>query len=244
MRAGFNEPEKFELIRETIHIGSVESLDLTENQTRIRYIKIKNFQESTNKDLAAQLKHLDQLQGLIIDLRNNPGGLLDQAVKVSDQFLPEKKTIVSTVGNRNNSSLYQSHWGLSDEKLLSLPTIILINSGSASASEILAAALKNNKRAILLGEQTFGKGSVQTIWQLQDESALKLTVAKYLTPGNKSIQSVGVSPDIELYPVLISRNRMKLIRREEPQEKKPGSSFSRKRSTRNTHCFFTLSDLP
>ncbi|MBF0276467.1 MAG: PDZ domain-containing protein [SAR324 cluster bacterium] len=219
MRDGFSEPEKFELVRETIHIGSVESTDLVRENHKLRYIKIKNFQESTDKDLASKLTELDNLQGLILDLRNNPGGLLDQAVKVSDQFLPEKKNIVSTVGNQNNSNSYHSHWGLSDEKLLSLPTIILINNGSASASEILAAALKNNKRAVLLGEQTFGKGSVQTIWQLQDNSALKLTVAKYLTPGNKSIQSVGVSPDIELYPVIITKDQMKLIRSEENKEK-------------------------
>lgn len=219
MRAEFNEPKRFELTRELIQIDSVESTDLVENRHPIRYVKIKSFQESTDKDLAAKLKDLDQHQGLIIDLRNNPGGLLDQAIKVSDQFLPEKKVIVSTVGNRQNSSIYQSHWGLGDEKLLNLPIILLINSGSASASEILAAALKNNNRALLLGEQTFGKGSVQTIWQLLDESALKLTVAKYLTPGNKSIQSVGVTPDIELYPVIIANNRMQLIQQEESRER-------------------------
>ena len=219
IRPGFSAPKKFELIRTIIHIDSVESVDLIlPSKGNIRYIKIKNFQESTDEDLASKLHDIDQLKGLIIDIRNNPGGLLYQAVKVSDYFLSDDKTIVATVGNQQNSTIYRSHWGLNNRKLMTVPIIVLINNGSASASEILAAALKNNNRAILLGEQTFGKGSIQTVWALQDNSALKLTIAKYLTAGYKSIQSIGVTPDIALYPVVISEDQMRLIREKENRE--------------------------
>ncbi len=219
MRSGFSAPKKIELIRSIIHIDSVESVDLTpQSDGLIRYIKIKNFQQNTDEDLVSKLRDIDQLKGLIIDIRNNPGGLLSQVVRVSDHFLTDKKTIVATVGNRQNSTIYRSHWGLNNRKLMTLPIIVLINNGSASASEILAAALKNNRRAILLGEQTFGKGSIQTLWSLQDNSALKLTVAKYLTPGNKSIQSMGVTPDIALYPVIITEDQVRLIWERENRE--------------------------
>ncbi len=225
MRKGLTEPKKIELIREVIHINSISFHDLSTNQGKIRYIKIKNFQENTDKDLAAILHDLDQITGLILDVRNNPGGLLDQAVKISDQFLAENKTIVSTEGSQHHFTSYYSHWALSNKKLLNIPAIVLVNSGSASASEIVAAALKNNNRAVLIGEQSFGKGSVQTVWPLQDQSALKLTVAKYLTPGRKSIQSVGVTPDIKLYPIVISKERMALIRQEENEEKSLAHHF-------------------
>lgn len=228
MRPGFKAPQRFEMIRAIIQIDSVVSADLTNEKEIVRYLKIKNFQQHTDEDLVVNLKNLDSLKGLILDMRNNPGGLLDQAVKVSDRFLSEKKTIVSTIGNRQNSSLYQSHWALSDPRLLSLPTVILVNRGSASASEIVASALKNNNRAILLGEQTFGKGSVQTVWPLRDQSALKLTVAQYLTPGNKSIQSVGVTPDIELYPVVVNPNQMKLIHHKVTKEETLARHFQGK----------------
>ena len=219
MRPGFSAPKKIELIRTIIQIDSVESVDLTpQSEGVIRYIKIKNFQQSTDEDLASELRDIDQLKGLIIDIRNNPGGLLYQAVRVSDYFLPDDKTIVATLGNPQNSSSYRSHWGLNNKKLVTVPIILLINNGSASASEILAAALRNNERAILLGEPTFGKGSIQTVWSLQDNSALKLTVAQYRTPGDKSIQSIGVTPDITLYPVVISEDRLRLIREKDYQE--------------------------
>ena len=219
MRPGFSAPKKIELMRTTIQIDSVESVDLTpQPEEIIRYIKIKNFQQNTDEDLASKLRDIDQLKGLIIDIRNNPGGLLYQAVRVSDYFLPDDKTIVATLGNLQNSSSYRSHWGLNNKKLVTVPIIVLINNGSASASEILAAALKNNERAILIGEQTFGKGSIQTIESLQDNSALKLTVARYLTPGDQSIQSIGVTPDIALYPVVISDDQLRLIREKDYRE--------------------------
>ncbi|MBF0288136.1 MAG: PDZ domain-containing protein [SAR324 cluster bacterium] len=225
MRKGFTEPQAIQLIREVIHINSISFHDFKTIQGTIRYIRIKNFQENTDKDLAKKLQDLDHIKGLIIDVRNNPGGLLDQAVKISDQFLAENKTIVSTVGSQHHFTSYYSHWALSNKKLLNVPTIVLMNSGSASASEIVAAALKNNERALLIGEQSFGKGSVQTVWPLQDKSALKLTVAKYLTPGRKSIQSVGVTPDIKLYPVVISKEQMILTRQEENEERNLSHHF-------------------
>ncbi len=209
MRRGFAEAKKFTITRAVIRIDSVETVDLSRGDMNFRYLRLKSFQETTYQDLFSKLQSLDEVHGLILDLRNNPGGLLDQAVKVADLFLAEKKTIVST-RNSKNAQVYRSHWSLRDERLTQIPLVVLVNGGSASASEIVAAALKNNQRALVIGEQTFGKGSVQTVWPMQDDSGLKLTIAKYLTPGNKSIQSVGVTPDVLLYPTVISEQRMHL----------------------------------
>ena len=205
MRKGFTSPKKFTIIRDLIKITSVESYLFEENGQRVGYLKINTFQQNTMDEINSHLGDLDydlnDFQGLIIDLRNNPGGLLDQAIKVSDRFLSDG-VIVSTAGLKANSiKSYKAHWFRSIEDI---PIIVVVNNGSASASEIVAAALKKNRRAMVIGIQTFGKGSVQQVIPFKDGSALRLTTSKYLTPGNISIQSVGVTPHIAVTPYYIS----------------------------------------
>jgi len=164
----------------------------------IAYLRISNFQSKTSRDLSAALKKIEKdhkLKGLILDLRNNPGGLLSQAIEVADLFL-DSGIIVSTKG-RNASQDMQVAAKKNDIEG-NYPIVVLVNGGSASASEIVAGALQDNKKALLLGTKTFGKGSVQTILPLSDGSGLRLTTARYYTPSGKSIQSSGITPDIEV----------------------------------------------
>lgn len=209
-RKGLPDPREYTLIRDTIKIKNVESQLLSGN---VGYIRVKGFQEDTGKDVRDQMKSLrakandKELEGVILDLRNNPGGLLDEAIRLSDLFL-ESGPIVTTVGVGNKlRDQKDARWPETDKDT---PVIVLTNGGSASASEIVAGALKNRDRAVVLGEQTFGKGSVQNLFDLRDGSALKLTIAKYLTPGDVSIQSVGVTPDIETVPVKIGEEHIDL----------------------------------
>ena len=202
MRDGWSEPHSFTLTREVINIESVTSQALGDG---IGYIRIQNFQGNTHDDMMTALETLEtemgSLRGLVLDLRNNPGGLLQQAIRISDTFL-DSGTIVTTVGvgdrlreeNPANSSNTQPNY----------PIVVLVNPGSASASEIVAGALKNHNRAIVVGDTTFGKGSVQMLYEFQDGSALKLTIAQYLTPGDVSIQGVGIVPDIQLFPATVN----------------------------------------
>ncbi len=199
LREGVTEPFEVTLARAKIKIDSLQSKLLHFPDGDVGYLKIKSFQEDTFREL---VRHLDKLKnssknfkGLILDFRNNSGGLLNQAVQIADLFL-EKGVIVSTVGASNNIREVEEAKAFGTVE--PLPLIVLVNESSASASEIVAGALKNNNRAILMGEQTFGKGSVQSVYTLRDNSALKLTIAQYLTPGNESIQSVGITPDIKL----------------------------------------------
>jgi carboxyl-terminal processing protease len=188
-------PLEFFIMRDVIPLKSVRHHLLTPD---IGYIRISNFQSKTNKDLSSALESLEKnrkLRGLILDLRNNPGGLLSQAIKVSDTFLDEG-VIVSTKGRNTLQDIEAT--AHKNKKSISYPIIILVNSGSASAAEIVAGALQDNKRALILGTRTFGKGSVQTILPLSDGSGLRLTTARYYTPNGKSIQSSGITPDIEL----------------------------------------------
>src|SRR5437016_12973961 len=182
------------LTREIIKIQSVKSKMLDKGYG---YVRVTQFQERTDDDLERALKNLDKeaggLQGLVLDLRNDPGGLLTQAVKVADLFL-DSGLIVYTDGRlENQKQKYFAHkpgtWG-------DFPMVVLVNGGSASASEIVAGALQDHKRALVLGTQTFGKGSVQTILPLDDSSALRLTTARYYTPSGRSIQATGIVPDI------------------------------------------------
>ena len=209
-RKSLPEPREFTLIRDTIRIKNVEGQLLSGN---VGYIRVKGFQEATGEDVRRQMADLralapgKKLEGVILDLRNNPGGLLDEAIRLSDLFL-ENGPIVTTVGVGNKlRDQKDARWPETDKDT---PVIVLTNGGSASASEIVAGALKNRDRAVVLGEQTFGKGSVQNLFDLRDGSALKLTIAKYLTPGDVSIQSVGVTPDIETIPVKISAEHIDL----------------------------------
>ncbi|MDD5194897.1 MAG: S41 family peptidase [Candidatus Omnitrophica bacterium] len=186
--------EDITLIRGIIKIKDITRAQLLEEG--IGYIKIAEFREKTSKDLAAALLTLKQagLRGLILDVRNNPGGLLDSAVEVASLFLDEGKVIVSTRSRGEKEEIYR---GAKDaQKYLDIPIAVLISKGSASGSEIVAAALREHSRAILIGETTFGKGSVQSVIPLSDNSALRLTTARYYTPKGNSIHEKGVAPDV------------------------------------------------
>ncbi len=194
-REGVDKPLVFKIIRDVIPLKSVKSCPLDYD---IGYVRISNFQGKTADDLLIALDSLEEahkLKGLILDLRNNPGGLLDQAIKVSDEFL-DSGLIVSTKGRSEAQNIEES--AHKNKKERNYPIIVLVNSGSASASEIVAGALQDNKRALILGTRTFGKGSVQTVLALSDGSGLRLTTARYYTPSGRSIQLSGISPDIEI----------------------------------------------
>jgi carboxyl-terminal processing protease len=184
------------LTREVIKIQSVKARVL---EGGYGYIRITQFQERTDDDVAKALRDLERetggLQGLVLDLRNNPGGLLQQAVKVSDLFL-DSGMIVYTDGRLENQK--QKYFAHKASTWTNFPMIVLVNGGSASASEIVAGALQDHKRAFVLGTTTFGKGSVQTILPLDDASALRLTTARYFTPSGRSIQATGIVPDLTM----------------------------------------------
>jgi carboxyl-terminal processing protease len=194
-RDGTADPLQFTLVRDTIKIESVKSKVL-EN---IGYVKLTQFQEATGRDLAKALKQFKEqkVQSTILDLRNNPGGLLTAAVEVSEQFLPGGKLVVYTKGRESKKDEW---FAKGKDQMDDSPMIILVNEGSASASEIVAGALQDYGRAVIVGTTSFGKGSVQTILPLGDGSGLRLTTAKYYTPKGRSIQSTGITPDIVVKP--------------------------------------------
>lgn len=195
VRKGENKPLDFSIIRDVIPLKSVRYYRMT---PEIGYVRVSNFQSNTTRDLSLALKTLQQsgkLNGLILDLRNNPGGLLSQAEGVSDLFL-DSGVIVSTKGRTNSQN--RKTMATQGDVTSGCPIIVIVNGGSASAAEIVAGALQDNKRALILGTRTFGKGSVQTILPLSDGTALRLTTARYYTPSGRSIQLSGITPDIEL----------------------------------------------
>ncbi len=192
LRDGWKETKEFTIIREIIKIKSVKSKLLEDS---IGYIKINQFQEQTATDLSNAMEKLTQekMNSLILDLRNNPGGLLNSAVDVTSQFLPAGKLVVFIKDKKDERQEYQSGKTKSN---YTVPMVVLVNQGSASASEIVAGALKDWNRAVIIGTQTFGKGSVQSVIPLGDGSALRLTTARYYTPKEISIQTTGITPDI------------------------------------------------
>ncbi len=205
---GWTRPKRFELVRAVIHIESVETRMLADE---IGYIRISNFQSNTCDDLRQGLGnlHKQKMRGLILDLRDNPGGLLQQAVCVGDTFL-SSGTIVTT--SSNDPDKRERKLARSEGTEPFYPVVVLQNGGSASASEIVAGALKNHDRALVVGERTFGKGSVQVLYSDDNDGwALKLTIAQYLTPGDISIQSVGIVPDIEIEPMTVDPQDMDLF---------------------------------
>ncbi len=207
MRKGWKTSKQIDVVREEIAIPSSESASLGD---RIAYIKLKGFQANSQYDVTTALKTLSEemgaIEGLVLDLRGNPGGLLDQAVQIADNFLKEG-TIVTTVGPKYR----KPYTAEAKTTQPNYPIVVLIDASSASASEILAGALKNNDRALILGDTSFGKGSVQVLSELSpDKSALKLTIAQYLTPGDRSIQSVGIVPDIRLVPQVVTKDSIDL----------------------------------
>jgi carboxyl-terminal processing protease len=197
MREGFEKPQDFTLKREVIKIKSIKAKTLEDG---FGYIRVTQFQERTANDLERALEGLRKenggtLKGLVVDMRNNPGGLLDQAVDVADLFL-EQGLIVYTKGREADAQMEFSAKRSGTEP--DYPMVVLVNGGSASASEIVAGALQDHGRAVILGTQSFGKGSVQTILPLGDDSGLRLTTALYYTPKGTSIQAKGITPDIEV----------------------------------------------
>ncbi len=197
MREGFPSPREFKIVRDTIVIESVETFEL---ENGIQYVRIRDFQKNTLDSIIHYLNNGQQNpKGIILDLRGNPGGLLDQAERISDLFLTSGVIVTTKIGD----SAKRYHANDKDHQFNG-NIVVLVDSGSASASEIVAGALKNNERAVIIGERTFGKGSVQQIFDLNDGSALKLTIAQYLTPGDISIQDIGVTPDIILNPTIIT----------------------------------------
>ncbi|MGE0633329.1 MAG: S41 family peptidase [Pseudobdellovibrionaceae bacterium] len=196
IREGLENPKDYVIVRGSVKIKSVKYTDMEDG---FAYVRITSFIENTSKDLKkiieSHITKQKQMKGLIIDLRRNPGGLLDQAINVSDLFL-ESGTIVSTIGR--DKSQKEVATAKKEGTFPNFPLVILINEFSASASEIVAGALQDNKRAMIMGERSFGKGSVQSVVKLGDGSGLKLTVARYYTPSGRSIQAEGIQPDVAI----------------------------------------------
>jgi carboxyl-terminal processing protease len=205
------------ITRAIIKVKDIKRAEVVEND--IGYIKIAEFRENTAKDLDKAIVELQnkKIKGIIIDVRNNPGGLLFSAIEVSSRFLPDDKVVVSTRTRGEEEKFYKSvsvTTHMSD-----IPAVVLISKGSASGSEILAAALRENNRAVLVGKTTFGKGSVQTIIPLSDGSALRLTTSKYYTPKGICIQDKGITPDVEVENADESKESEKELTAEAKQEK-------------------------
>ncbi|HUF93812.1 MAG TPA: S41 family peptidase [Candidatus Limnocylindria bacterium] len=193
VREGWAEPRDFEIVREQIRVQSVRSHDLGNG---VAYIRLRQFQEQSPHDIEAALERFEKngMKALVLDLRNDPGGLLTAAVEVSEKFIDDGRLVVYTEGRvRNQNMRFSAH---AKKGYTKMPMVVLVNQGSASASEIVAGALQDWGRAIVVGTQTFGKGSVQTIIPLSDGSGLRLTTAKYFTPKGRSIHGKGITPDI------------------------------------------------
>lgn len=200
LRYGARAPDELNLRREIVQVDSIETNELHVNGNKILRINIENFAARTSREVKSALdifrkKNKGNIPGVVLDLRGNPGGLLDQAVQVADIFLPSG-VIVSTKGRRE-----EIESAISNQDETDYPLIVLIDEESASASEIVAGALQDHRRGIVIGQPSFGKGSVQTIFELPDDRALKLTIARYFTPSGKSIQNTGISPDIWIQPL-------------------------------------------
>jgi carboxyl-terminal processing protease len=193
LREGWSEPKDFDIVREQIRVQSVKTVELGDG---LEYLKLRQFQEQSPHDLEAALEKFAKngMKALILDLRNNPGGLLTAAVEVSEKFIDDGKLVVYTEGRvRNQNMRFSAH---AKRGYSQMPMVVMVNQGSASASEIVAGALQDWGRATIVGTQTFGKGSVQTIIPLSDGSGLRLTTAKYFTPKGRSIHGKGITPDV------------------------------------------------
>ncbi len=211
---------EFKIVRDIIKINNIKGARILEDG--IGYIRLVEFRENTAKDMDTALENLTKqgVNALILDLRNNPGGLLDAAVKVTEKFIDKDKLVVYTKGRRTTQNMeFISH---AAHPIVDLPMVVLINEGSASGSEIMAGALQDHKRAIILGTKSFGKGSVQTVIPLSDGSALRLTTSKYFTPSGKQIHGKGIIPDI-----VVEEGRIELAASPEPEPKtqKPEEIF-------------------
>ena len=209
---------EFKIVRDIIKINNIKEAKILEDN--IGYIRLVEFGENIAKDMDTALENLKKqgMNALILDLRNNPGGLLDAAVKVTEKFIDKGKLIVSTKGRQPSQNM--EFISQVARPILDLPMVVLINEGSASGSEILAGALQDYKRAIILGTKSFGKGSVQTVVPLSDGSALRLTTSKYFTPSGKEIHGKGIIPDI-----IVEEGRIELAAELEPKTEKSEEIF-------------------
>ncbi|MCX8083545.1 MAG: S41 family peptidase [Calditerrivibrio sp.] len=244
LRGSDSKPFDVTIVREVIKVKTVKF----QVKDDIGYLRLTQFNETASSELSKALEKLKQnsVKGIILDLRNNPGGLLDEAVNVTSLFLQPGKTVVFTKERNEKNSMYlkSRNLGVSD---YNTPMVVLINSGSASASEIVSGALQDHKRAIIIGTTSFGKASVQTTFNLSDGSAIKLTTAKYYTPSGRSIQGVGISPDIEVKSgeIVYRENDMELREKDldkhitGDEEKKQDSKKGKNKENDN----ITLSDL-
>jgi carboxyl-terminal processing protease len=214
---GWSQPRVYNLMREIIKIDNVVAKTM---EPGYGYVRLKQFSENSDRDMESALDKLEKespgghLRGLVLDLRNNPGGLLDQAVRIADEFI-DQGLIVRTEGK--GGRIIDEEKAHARGTRLGFPMIVLVNGGSASASEIVAGALQDHERAAIMGTQTFGKGSVQTVIELDDGSALKLTIARYYTPSGRSIQEHGITPDIVVEQVKMAD--LKPQHGDEPQQK-------------------------
>ncbi len=193
VRDGFTEPKDYEIVRDIIHVSSVKTTML---EGKVGYIRLRTFSKTAGADVTTALGDLQKegMKSLLLDLRNDPGGLLDQAVEVAENFLKEGELIVYTKGRIKNQDM---RFTVTNTKTKhNYPMVVLVNGGSASASEIVAGALQDLKRAVIVGTQTFGKGSVQTVIPLKGNAGLRLTTARYYTPSGRQIQGIGITPDI------------------------------------------------
>jgi len=219
-------PQDFTIVRDVIQLKSVKYKVL---EDKIGYVKLTQFQQRTTQDLDDALSAMkkEDITSLILDLRNNPGGLLTGAVEVTSQFLPEGKLVVYIKGRSGEKQEFHTL----RTQYIENPMIVLVNEGSASASEIVAGALQDTGRAVVLGMQTFGKGSVQTVIPLSDGSGLRLTTARYYTPKGRSIQTTGITPDIivrqeaqedtRTHPVIREKDLKKHLENDVVKEKEP-----------------------
>jgi len=216
LREGWKETKDFTITREIIKIKSVKSKIIEDD---IGYIRIVQFQEQTATDLSNEISKLSKskISSLILDLRNNPGGLLNSAVDVASHFIKPDRLIVSVKDRKGETVEYKSEQ--TNFNFYDIPMIVLVNQGSASASEIVAGALKDWNRAVIMGTQTFGKGSVQSVIPLGDGSAMRLTTARYYTPKGISIQATGISPDIVVKPEAKDSSKLRPVIREKDLEK-------------------------
>jgi carboxyl-terminal processing protease len=201
-REGFERPQPFEITRDVVKVVSVSGRML---EPGYAYVRLRAFQERTDKDLAETLEELHEesgdepFLGLVLDLRDNPGGLLDQAVKVADSWLKDGLVVYTKGRAESQRQEFRAH---ADGTEPSYPIVVIVNEGTASASEIVAGALQDHGRALVIGVKTFGKGSVQTVYPLEGGAGLRLTTALYYTPAGRSIQEVGIAPDIPVQPLL------------------------------------------
>ncbi|WP_414633203.1 S41 family peptidase [Cellvibrio sp. UBA7661] len=229
MREGVDQPIEFNLVRDIIKVQSVRTRVLEEDYF---YIRLAQFQLDTGKDVAkklrAQLKKNPATKGIILDLRNNPGGVLQSSVEVADAFL-DGGQVVYTQGRQENSNIsYNAEAG---DITNNLPLVVLINDGSASASEIVAGALQDHKRAVIMGTRSFGKGSVQSVIPISNDRAIKLTTALYYTPNGRSIQAQGIEPDVNVERVQIAAIQQGLMTTEADLARHLGNTKGGKEST-------------